>query len=470
MPERQAALVIRKLALALEAAHSKGIVHRDLKPGNILYDRDRKEMVITDFGLARRLRTDEAQLTQSGVLLGTPAYMAAEQARADSKAVGPRSDIYSLGVILYELLTGQRPFNGSVAEVIGQVLHVEPDPPSKHRPDLDPVLESICLKAMAKKAEQRYGSMKEFAETLNGYLKGTAPVEPKSATASAATASRRTATREVADLVKELSREHREETAAAVDEAARKARVPFWAWLAGSGLMGVLVLLGILLLGRSGPATIIIQVPLPPGVDLKDTSLAFFLDDKAIAAEELGKPIPIKAGDHALVIRRGEQIIQRMEFSVGLKGKEVAVEVKQVTGPPPATGLYDEFVRVLDGNGSTLPTDLRIQGEYLGEIPGRGKTGCQVIARVRPISRLWSCRAVCPGGAGMARTKSCSTAHLPARRRHSSRPPERSGTWTRPRRSSPPRPCFPPRARRITPRPLPPSPCTVGQRTAGRSC
>ncbi len=174
LAEVEAIALIRQLASALEAAHAQGVIHRDLKPANILLKTRRitdntkhqVEPLVTDFGLARRERPDAALQTQAGAIIGTPAYMSPEQARGDVTAVGPRSDIYALGVILYEMLTGRRPFTGSTGEVLGSILHVAPVPPSKHRPGLDPRLESVCLKAMAKDPGQRYQSMTAFAEAL----------------------------------------------------------------------------------------------------------------------------------------------------------------------------------------------------------------------------------------------------------------------------------------------------------------
>lgn len=167
LPERQVARVVCKIALALQEAHQNGIVHRDLKPSNIMYDEKRKEPIVMDFGLAGQLQSStEPRLTQSGTLLGSPSYMSPEQVGAERHEIGPASDIYSLGVILYELLTGRLPFEGSVAIVLGRIALQAPEPPSRFRQHLDPRLEEICLKAMAKKVDDRFASMREFAKAL----------------------------------------------------------------------------------------------------------------------------------------------------------------------------------------------------------------------------------------------------------------------------------------------------------------
>jgi predicted Ser/Thr protein kinase len=170
---RQAAHLIRKLALALHEAHQRGVVHRDLKPSNIMIDR-RGEPIIMDFGLARRFQSDDARLTRDGTTMGTPTYMAPEQCTRDRQST-PSCDIYGLGVILYELLAGKPPFTGDDGmAVLAKVLTEEPQPPSVRRPDTDPELERICLKAMAKKPDDRYPTTAALAAELTTYLKSTA--------------------------------------------------------------------------------------------------------------------------------------------------------------------------------------------------------------------------------------------------------------------------------------------------------
>jgi serine/threonine protein kinase len=172
--ERQILVVIRKLALALQAAHDKGIVHRDLKPANIMVDRG-SEPIIMDFGLARPASpSGDIRLTQTGNIVGTPAFMSPEQVEGDPDKVGPATDQYSLGVILYELLTGQLPFQGSVIAVMGQILAKEVPHPSQLRQEMDPRIETVCLKMMAKAPSERFVSLKAVADELATILKSPA--------------------------------------------------------------------------------------------------------------------------------------------------------------------------------------------------------------------------------------------------------------------------------------------------------
>jgi serine/threonine protein kinase/formylglycine-generating enzyme required for sulfatase activity len=172
--ERQILLLVRKLASALQEAHDCGVVHRDLKPANIMVDK-KGEPIIMDFGLAQQTRRNEdVRLTQTGIIIGTPAFMSPEQVEGEPEKIGPPTDQYSLGVILYELLTGQLPFRGSVVAVMGQILTKEPSPPSQLRPDLDTRIEAVCLKMMAKDPSNRFASLKAAADEISSVLKSPA--------------------------------------------------------------------------------------------------------------------------------------------------------------------------------------------------------------------------------------------------------------------------------------------------------
>jgi hypothetical protein len=188
LPPRDAAALVEVLARAMHHAHQRSVVHRDLKPANVLlshggdasYGTDESHPSrpshpsnslipkITDFGLAKKL--DEPGLTHSGAVVGTPSYMAPEQAQGQSKQIGPAADIYALGVILYECLTGRPPFKApTVMETLVQVIHDDPVPPRRLQPRLPRDVETICLKCLHKEPSHRYASASDLADDLGRF-------------------------------------------------------------------------------------------------------------------------------------------------------------------------------------------------------------------------------------------------------------------------------------------------------------
>jgi serine/threonine protein kinase len=196
LPSRPTAQLVHTLASAIAFAHGRGIVHRDLKPGNILLDFASPDEVsspadqhaesanyglpkITDFGLAKRVQHESAALrtddhaTQSGAILGTPSYMAPEQAEGNTGRIGPLVDVYALGAILYEMLTGRPPFQGETTlDTLVQVRLHEPVPPRRLQPKVPRDLETICLKCLHKEPRKRYINAEAMAEDLQRFLSG----------------------------------------------------------------------------------------------------------------------------------------------------------------------------------------------------------------------------------------------------------------------------------------------------------
>lgn len=178
----EAVVLARHVAEALGAVHAHGIIHRDLKPANILLDAQ-GQAILTDFGLARP-EQDTEHLTSEGKLPGTPAYMAPEQASGEADRLGAWTDLYSLGVVLYQMLTGRLPFEGPPLTVLHKLANDSPPPPTVYRADLDPGLEALLLKALARRPEERYQCAGEFGGALEQWATSRTRKEQVLATAA----------------------------------------------------------------------------------------------------------------------------------------------------------------------------------------------------------------------------------------------------------------------------------------------
>jgi predicted Ser/Thr protein kinase len=291
VPPGEAAKLVCKVALALQDAHAKGIIHRDLKPSNIMIDK-RGEPVVMDFGLARS--SADAVATVSGQMLGTPAYMPPEQVMGDIDAMGPCCDVYSLGVILYELLTGRVPFRGDVGSIMLAVLNQPPDPPSQVRTGVDPALDAVCLKALAKNPTDRFATMAAFAAALTDHLEGRevkveAPPPPP-------------------------SREMKTRATKPPLAPPRQRGGPVSPWLKAA----VLLLLGLAVIAAAGFAAMsllaehgIIRI------EVADPATTVEVDGHAVPLQNgASEPLNLRTGTHKLTIKRPGAEIETREFTV----------------------------------------------------------------------------------------------------------------------------------------------------------
>lgn len=369
-PEKQAALILRKLAQALGVAHAKGIIHRDLKPANIMIEKENKDVIIMDFGLARRSHSNDPRQTREGAVLGTPAYMAPEQANGDIHAIGPTSDVYSLGVILYEMLAGRLPFQGTAAEVLCQVMLDDPKPPSTYRPGANPHLERICLKAMAKNPAERHVSMRALCDAIDEYLKSPTrerQVETKSQSEEAQDVGQSgDDTLRQREMATAFAGQREQDSSTILQQTTYLSRIPIRHWLTAAALVAIVVVAGIIFFARTPNATVTIIVD----VDLADKTLAFSLDGKLTPAERLGVPVELSVGKHELIVKRGDTVVRHFLFAVSRDaGPQITLrEEMPKNGQPPGQELSDEeFARWAVALGNSVM--VKPEGQDLLEMP-----------------------------------------------------------------------------------------------------
>jgi anti-sigma factor RsiW len=296
LPPRQATVLVRKLALALHEAHARGVIHRDLKPANVLITAAREPMVL-DFGLARLSRQSDMRLTLTGRMMGTPAYMSPEQVVGDVDAMGPGCDIYSLGVMLYELLTGRVPFEGTGMGVLALILTAQPPPPSSLRPSLDGRLEAICLQAMAKRPADRHASMEELAAALQDYLRGSRTATPSPAAGQGIP---QAGEEDLAGLgAADLPADPTTRTARARTRARRRIR-RLWTWLAVLVAVTGLVA-GAALLVQKAEGVIAINLH-PPEQGMRIRTERVRLNGELKKVADLDKALHLPSGEYSLEI------------------------------------------------------------------------------------------------------------------------------------------------------------------------
>jgi serine/threonine protein kinase len=336
-PQRQVAALVGKLALALQEAHARKVVHRDLKPANVMIKTtgQRREPVIVDFGLARRENPQDQRLTKSGQVMGTLGYMSPEQIRGDLKEIGPACDIYALGVILYELLTGRLPFSGSELAVAAQILTQAPLPPSTHRRDLAPALEAICLKAMSREVGDRYASMADLAAALTDFIRSPSANSTSTASTNSPVSSSPASAEQpqptgseslVGNFLAKLAENQAPTFPILTPEPVaprtplperRRSRRPL---IIAAGALGVLLL------------SVIVYMATDKGrikITVEDPNVSIKVDGNEVRIDGLGEPITLWTGDHVLTVMRGDTESEARNFTVR-RGEDVALRVEYV--------------------------------------------------------------------------------------------------------------------------------------------
>ncbi|MCA9085141.1 MAG: SUMF1/EgtB/PvdO family nonheme iron enzyme [Planctomycetaceae bacterium] len=331
--EKQIVTTVRKLALGLSEAHEIGVVHRDLKPANIMVDL-KGEPVVMDFGLARRSSSDDVQVTQSGAIMGTPAYMSPEQVEGDQNKIGPQADIYALGIIMYELITGEMPYKGSLMSILQQIAINNPEKPSKLRPDVDPRMEQICLKMMAGDLSKRYQSMNAVASDLQEVMRTPRKMsrQQPSSNKSPQQTSIPTATEEsnpalISIASQSITEQLREKRSASnskrlTSSGSSSSGVNKNVLIAG-GVGGILLLLGIIFFVRVGKYDV--------KITLDDPTITLSVDGETLNINNSGEVIKLSAGEHKLQLEKDGLKTHIEEFTVTKDGK-TALTAKVVNG------------------------------------------------------------------------------------------------------------------------------------------
>jgi hypothetical protein len=279
LPAREALEIIRQAAEALDYAHEHGVIHRDVKPGNILLDGQNRAKV-TDFGIAKEANREEMSFTVTGQVMGTPRYMSPEQASGKSAKADRRSDVFSLGSTLYEMLTGQPAFDAeNVLDVLRNVVSADPVPPHKVNNKIHRDASTICLKAMEKVADRRYQTAKEMADDIARFLAGE-PIEAR--------------------------------PVGALERGVRQVR-RHWKVISINIAIAAFAVYAVLFYLNSRPAQLLVR--------LTPTNVNTTLDGQLLNDEEVARGLQIKAGRHTLHVDL-EPIYDPQEIAFELKPAE----------------------------------------------------------------------------------------------------------------------------------------------------